>query len=450
MMLFIIGILFVSIVIFFVYLMIFYGRQVIIGDAENFYKTGNIEKAIENLKNYKSTRPNDIKARLLLAKIYYEQGNKVESLKEYISVSLNKKATPEEKGDAYAMITKMYLEQKDYNKAIEYVINGLKVNNRNPLLFCYLGMIYGVMGKEAKAIRAFNEALTLDRSHILTRLELAKLHLKTKNKFKARFQLKKVIELDPFNDEAKYELAKIHYEEDELEDAAKLMEQLKEIEGREELYYTVLLKYYIEQDNLERQESIIKKMLELDDIFKAEKPSLLYDLGMIYEKQDEYEKALEYFKLVKEYNPRYKDIESRIQNIIKILNPEEYEKMIDGIDYGILELDDLLDLFKSVIEKLGLKLAYEIEESKDKIMAMAVDQYNPKDKFLVQIMNIDRDITVRDLQLFVEQFEIHKVTNGIFITTKTYNEQAVTYAEALENVELLDKMHLYDLVGELE
>jgi tetratricopeptide (TPR) repeat protein len=191
-------------------------------------------------------------------------------------------------------------------------------------------------------------------------------------------------------------------------------------------------------------------MLELDDIFKAEKPSLLYDLGMIYEKQDEYEKALEYFKLVKEYNPRYKDIESRIQNIIKILNPEEYEKMIDGIDYGILELDDLLDLFKSVIEKLGLKLAYEIEESKDKIMAMAVDQYNPKDKFLVQIMNIDRDITVRDLQLFVEQFEIHKATNGIFITTKTYNEQAVTYAEALENVELLDKMHLYDLVGELE
>lgn len=435
--------------IFLVYLMIYYGRQAIFGDAMRYYKTGETEKAIKSLKSYKSARPSDIKAKLVLGKIYYDQKNFVDSLKEFISVTLNRKSDVEEKSEAYSMIAKIYMEQKEFPKATEAVISGLKTNPKSPALYCYLGQLYAIMGKEKKSIRVFNEALKIDRTHIQTRIELAKLHMAMKNRFKARFQYRKILEINPNNDEARFELARLLHDEGEVDDAAEIMEQLRDISGRERDYYITLYEYHKSQGNVERVEFLIDKMLELGEIFPDLMVALKFDKGSILEDAEKLEEAYSVYKEVKDLNPRYRDIENRLQNLTKMLYPDEYKKMIEGIDYNQLNPYQLTQVFETIIARLGLKLAYEVESRPEKLSAIATDEMNPKDKFLVQLIVMERATNVRDLQIFMGQFEDLQATNGIYITTHSYNDQAVTYSESVHNLEILDKVHMYDLVGEV-
>jgi tetratricopeptide (TPR) repeat protein len=166
------------------------------------------------------TKKNDIKAKELLAKIYMERGEIQNALKEYVGITLSSASNVIEKSYAYGAMVKIYFQEKNFTKAIAAAGSGLKYNKENVDIYYHLGKIYLIMDKERRAGRMFNEVLKYDRTHLASRMELANMHIKEKNFTKARFQLKKILETEPENDEARYRLGEIYYAEDDLEDAA--------------------------------------------------------------------------------------------------------------------------------------------------------------------------------------------------------------------------------------
>lgn len=427
---------------------IFFSRKVVFIEALELYNDGNIEEAFEKLRNYVTTKKTDIKAKELLAKIYMEKKDYTNALKEYLGISLSRAAADHQKSNAYGKMVEIYFKEKNYTKAIQAAGSGLKYNKENVEIYFYLGKIYMIMDKERRAVRMFNEALRFNKIHINSRMELAEFHVKEKNFVKARFQYKKILEIDPLNDDARYMLAKIFYEEDDLEEAAGELEFLKNIEGKEHFYYKVLAEYYLKVKNIDRAENILEKMHKKLEIFSEMVLYIKYNLANIYEIKEKYEEALNLYKEVKEKNARYKDVEERTQALMKLIAPEEFEAAMDAINYDEVNYEQLNHIFSEMVEKMGMNIGYKIEDTNKSISAIAKEKYNMNNnsRFLVQI-NKAEEVTARDLQKFVNQFIEHKVENGIYITTGVYKDKAIEYSETVEGLELLDKVHIHDIVG---
>ncbi|MBN2838811.1 MAG: hypothetical protein JXM74_08670, partial [Fusobacteriaceae bacterium] len=105
---------------------IYFGRRVVFLDAIELYKKGQVDEALEKLKVYVKTQKNDVKAKELLAKIYMEKDEVQNCLKENIGITLSSAATPIERSNAYAKMTKIYFDERDFTKAINAAGRGLK------------------------------------------------------------------------------------------------------------------------------------------------------------------------------------------------------------------------------------------------------------------------------------------------------------------------------------
>lgn len=437
----------IAILITVILLMIFFSRKVVFIEALDLYKDGKVDEAFEKLRNYVVARKTDIKARELLAKIYEEKGDLPSALKEYVGISLSRAATEIQKSNAYSKMTKLYFDEKSYTKAISSAGASLKYKKENVEAYYYLGRVYMLMEKERRAVKMFNEALKYNKAHLESRLALAEYHVKEKNFVKARFQYKKVLELDPTNDAARYNLGRIHYEEEELEEAAKELELLKDTEGREYFYYKILAEYYLKVKNLDRAENVLENMHERLDLFNDLVLYIKYNLANVYEIKERYEEALKLYKEVKTKNARYKDVEERTQTLMKMIEPEEFDAAMQAINYSEVNYEELNHIFTEMIEKMGMSISYRLEDTNKVLSAITADRYNMNsERFLVQLVK-GEEITARDLQKFVNQYPDNKVDNGIFITTGIYNNNAIAYAESVEGLELLDKVHIYDIVG---
>lgn len=428
---------------------VFFGRKVVFINALELYKKGNEEEALDKLKSYVLTKKNDIKAKELLAKIYFDRGDLTSALKEYVGITLSSAANVMEKSFAYGQMVKIYFNEKNYTKAIAAAGGGLKYNKTNVDIYYYLGKIYLTMDKERRANKMFNEALKYDRVHIPSRLELAELHIKDKNLLKARFHFKKILEVDEKNDEARYKLARIYYEEDELEEAAKELEYIKNIEGKEYFYYRILSEYYLKNQNLDRLQDVLEKMLKNDSLFGDLKIENQYNLANIYEVKERYEESLVLYKAVKDKNPRYKDVEDRVKNLIKFLSPEEFEAILHDIDFSELASDKFEIVFKDMIENMGMLFNYQVDASSKMICGVVSDKYsmnNTKTKYLFQMVRTP-EVSARDLQKFVDKMNDNKLDNGIYVTLGEYAEGAVEFAGTVNGLEILDKVHVHDIVG---
>ena len=430
---------------------IYFGRKIVFIDAMELYKKGQEEEALDKLRSYVKTKKNDIKAKEFLAKIYFDRGEVQSALKEYVGITLSSASNNMEKSKAYGQMVKIYFNEKNYNKAIATAGSALKYNKENVDVYFYLGKIYLMMDKERRANKMFNEVLKYDRNSVECRMELVELHIKEKNFTKARFHLKKILEIDPQNDQARYRLGEIYYAEDQLEDAAKELEFIRDVEGRENLYYRVLSEYFLKIQNLERAEFILEKMLnEKPQFFNDIRINLEYSLANIYEIKERYEEALELYKSIKEKNARYKDVEERVKNLMKFLNPDEFKAILSEIDFAEVNHEEFVNIAKKMIDKMGMLFNYQIEETSKVFAAVISDKYSmshTKTKYLFLITR-NQEVGPRDLQKFMDKMNDNKIDHGIYVTLGEYSESAVEFAGTVENLEILDKVHVHDIVGQ--
>ncbi|MFC2060970.1 tetratricopeptide repeat protein [Elusimicrobiota bacterium] len=79
------------------------------------------------------------------------------------------------KEDYYYQLGKFYFQKKDYDKAIQELEKGLKINNSSLIILCELGMCYMKMGEYQKAITYFNKVQKIAPFSIPTANSLEKI-----------------------------------------------------------------------------------------------------------------------------------------------------------------------------------------------------------------------------------------------------------------------------------
>ncbi|MBN1301556.1 MAG: tetratricopeptide repeat protein [Melioribacteraceae bacterium] len=219
------------------------------------------------------------------------------------------------------------------NNALEKVIEGcskiLQFNKESDYFDAALFMIgkaYYYQGNYTKALRKFNELQTIPESEL---------------------------RLDNMLWVAKSELQMRRFEE-----GNQLLEEVKqraESEEREDILFDVYLtqiRYLTYRENYPDAINVVSKLLEFSasDETSAE---LSYQLGKLYLKLDDYEKAAEAFSMVNEFTPTF-DIEFESK-----LEEARVNKQLGQLDQSIEILDDLAseDKFNDKIDQIELEKA---------------------------------------------------------------------------------------------
>lgn len=435
-------------VIIFVYM--YYSRESLLSDAIAYYEGGDTPKALDLFKSFATARPNDIRAKWHLAKIYAEEKEYVTALRECIAITVSKYSTFREKAEAYALMARIYIAQGIIEKAVKMALEGFRYDPKNKDVHYQLGRIYMASEKTIHAIKEFNLVLSVDRTNIPSRLKLAEIHYGMRNDVKAIFQYKRILEIEPTNREARFRLASIYYANGEFGTCAEELEKIKNIEGLEIDYYYMLSTYYLKAKNIEKSKELMEKIVLVNEIRDDKLIFMRYELALIYEEEDRLGDAYILYEKIKNDMPRYRDVDSRIHKLKKILYPEEHAEIVNKIDYNSLGSGEFEDLFYNVINRLGFKAAKDIQKNRNKILIVAVEKFRTmlQGKILIQISRSFDAVPNAEVEKFIDRVKDEEAVKGLLITTAIFREDAIKLVEASGvDIDLLDKVNVFEIMG---
>ncbi|NLK62209.1 MAG: tetratricopeptide repeat protein [Fusobacteria bacterium] len=435
--------------IFFIYM--YFSRESIIAEAILQYENGDLEKALENFKNYSVVKPYDIRSKKYLAKIHFEFLDYMLALKECVSITVSKFATLREKSDAFALMSEIYIAQEIYDKAAKMAIEGFRLEPKNPKIHMQLGNIYMLTDKKEKAITEYNMVLNTDRMNQEARFNLAKIHELKGDKVKAVFQYKKILEINPNNETARFSLGKLLYKDGNIKEAVDELLKLNESEFKEDIleYYFMLSNYYLKTKENETAKKYLEKAVFSIDKKDDKVTFMQYELALLYEEEENLDEAYRLYEEIRVNIPRYRDVDLRMKKLKKILFPEEHAKIIESIDYNSLTMNDLEDLFKKIVDKLGYKEFRNLQKNRNRILIIAVEKFKTalQGRFLIQILRNFDPVDAVEIEKLKTRMEEEKCVRAINLTTATYTEEALIFSNEEENIELLDKVSIFELIG---
>lgn len=436
------------VIIIFVYM--YYSRESMLSEALLHYESGDIPKAVDLFKNFSLARPNDIRSKWNLAKIYAEEKEYVASLRECIAITISRYSTFREKAEAYALMARVYVAQGILEKAVKMALEGFRLDPKNKDIHYQLGRIYMASEKTVHAIKEFNLVLSVDRTNIPARLKLAEIHYSERNDIKAIFQYKRVLEIEPNNREARFRLSEIYYINGEFENCAKELEKITDISGIEIDYYYMLSNFYIKAQNQEKTKELLEKIVLVNDGKDDKLIFMRYELGLIYEREDKLEEAYRLYEKIKVDMPRYRDVDTKMHKLKKVLYPEEHAEIINKIDYNSLGSGEFEDLFYNVVNRLGYKVAKDLQKNRNKILIVAVEKFKTmlQGKILMQILRSFDSVSNTEVEKFIDRMKDEKGKKGILITTATFKDEAIRMVEGSGlSIDLLDKVNVFEIMG---
>lgn len=432
-----------------IYALIFYSREVILKDGIAFYNKKDYDKAIEKFKTYLTLRHSDVMPRMYLYKIYYEREEYMECIKECVAISSNYGANQIEKAEAMATLAEIYFNQNQTSKSANMIAEGLRNNPKNPKLHYILGLIYLKADKLSNAVLSLNNVLANDRVNIPARLKLAEIHRYQGDMVKSVFQYKKVIELDNFNKEARYNLAKIYFNDWDYERAANELAMIKDMSGIELDYNYIMAKYNLDLQKVNEAREYLEFLVHEIGTGDERISEAKYELAKIYQDEGKNQEAFDIYTTIKTTASYQKDVDKRMYELEKILNPSYFTEILEKINYSSYSIQETEDLFYELIEKLGYKELKILNRSKRGMSAIAVDRFRPavNEKFLIQLEKESENTTAEKVKEFIGKVKEERVQFGILLSTEMFTEEAMEIVKEEERITLIDKINIYEIMG---
>lgn len=429
----------------------YYSSDIMLASAISHYENNDQEKAAELFRSYLVAKKNDPRPRIYLAKICFKNKEYIDAVKECIAVTVNNYAALHEKAEAYGLIAEIYIEQNMIDKAGKAAIEGLRKEPKNEHLHFQLGRLFFITDKYDKASKEFNFVLTTDRNHVPARMMLSKIHEKMRDDTNAIFQYKRIIEIDSNNNEARYNLANIYNTKGELQLAVEEIEKLTEEKDKDVQIQCASIRsnYYLKLKNNQKAKEIIEKIAFLDEKRNDKLTFMRYELAVIYEEEGQLVKANDLYESIKADIPRYKDVEQRILKIRKTLHPEEHAKIVEQIDYNSLSNIEFEEMLAKIINKLGYKEIKVVSKNRNSIMMICVEKFKTllQGKYLIQLLRSFDKTSDVEVMKFVDRVADEGALRGILISTATYTDAAVEIAKDVDNIEILDKLSIYEVLS---
>jgi tetratricopeptide (TPR) repeat protein len=212
------------------------------------------------------------------------------------------------------------LAVKEAKRAVELSPN--RVAAQEVLGFVYRDIREVASGASEWGIKAFERAIELEPRNPILLTELGKLHIINDDLTKARELLIQALEKRSDYPEAILFLGTLEEKEGNTEKAIEYLKELVKINPFSVDYRFQLGRLYYNQNKYDEASQQFEIAIQL---FPSHSNSL-YSLALIYEKQGDINKAIEYFTKVSELNPDNEEIKNKIKSLTEETTESEEEE----------------------------------------------------------------------------------------------------------------------------
>ena len=230
-----------------------------------------------------------------------------------------------------------YMDRKNYKKAIEELEKAGKYSLKDVDFYLTLAEAYERLGNLDKAEEYFEKARFLDtdlrsKEKVRKGIDL----ISKKNLDEAESELKKAIELNPFESDAYVELYKLYKSKSGYKKAIDLLKTLLVVEPFMEFPYLELSNYYLMVRDFKSAIALLERGLSY-----VESPRLRFELSKAYQSIGELEVAEDNLRIACQMD--YTNLEYR-QKLAEILvYQSRYTDALEVL-YGALEISLMLSI----------------------------------------------------------------------------------------------------------
>lgn len=204
-----------------------------------------------------------------------------------------------------------YAKLANDDKAEEYYLKALSLNNKMVETYVNLADLYYKQKRIAEAINLLESAVTLMPDNIALKHYLARIYIDDKRYDLAIDQLSEVLDASPKNTDAYWDLGNVYFELGEYDNAVSNYEHVLElVDNNAIIYYQTALAYEA-NDNIDKAISNHLKAAALNSNFHP----AYKKLGILFMARNDIEDAIEYFNDYLKFDLP-KDEKDRIQELI--------------------------------------------------------------------------------------------------------------------------------------
>ena len=231
-----------------------------------------------------------------------EKTSETDSLKSALSEVNQKIAGDISNPDLYHRRSGLYLHDHEFDSALKDINKSISLSGKNPLYYITLSDIYLLMGKPDNCREALLKAISLDPVNKEALLKEAKLELVVKDYKKTFEYVKKALAIDKINPAA-YLARGIALLETGDTSAAILDFQttISQDQQNYDAYMELGEIYSGKNDNL--AVDYLKNALKI----KPNNKEALYFLGMFYQENDQYDKAIQTYLILEKADSLFKN-----------------------------------------------------------------------------------------------------------------------------------------------
>jgi len=197
----------------------------------------------------------------------------------------------------------LYLLDHEFDNAFKDINLAISLSPKNPLYYITLSDIYLLQGQTKNCSESLAKAISLDPKNNQTLLKLAKLNLILRD-YPATFDyVKKALNVDPINPRAYFIRAIALLEKG---DTVRAADNLKKAVDQDQEFFDAYLElgelYSIKKDKMAAD--YLRNALNI----RPESKEALYLLGMFYQENDQFEKALETYAILGKLDTSLKNV----------------------------------------------------------------------------------------------------------------------------------------------
>ena len=265
--------------------------------SEVFNALNETGKAEKFLKKVIELKPDDLRAHLLLASVYYHQRAYSSALTTYQKIiQLNPN-----RDDAHFGLGLVNLKMMKWKEAIPPLKRAIQLNQDNKEVYLHIGTAHQELREFSEAIDAYKQYLSTNPNQPQdVYIQLGACQMEAEQYADAVNSFTKALE--GYGDDITliYKLAQAYEKAGQIDQAAATYEKLAQITPEDaKRYYNMVIMMYNAAKMPEKAAEVARKLVELD----PNDTEALYNLGYMYVQMENYEGAVETFKKVIEKNP---------------------------------------------------------------------------------------------------------------------------------------------------
>lgn len=255
--------------------------------------------SIKALKRALELAPEEQDARVVLGRLYYNNGMLKEAEETFLTVI---SADPEQY-IALDYLASIAIDAKAYEKAEGYLKRLLEVKRLDPV-YVRLGILYEIMERLGEAAESYETALKLNPQNSQARERAAQVYLKMKDPGRAIGEFLLLVQQQPENADMHVRLGLLYYGE---RDFQKALEQFRT--ALDLVPGNTTVRYYMGLV-LEESENFDEAAQEFRKIITAEPKNVnaFLHLAIIYSKQKKEDEAIKIFEEVLEFDKEKPEI----------------------------------------------------------------------------------------------------------------------------------------------